>query len=591
MLLNFNKAADPLPLPPSNGTPVSSFIRNKLRLDPQIGAGNFIFYAQMLNPRPSLPILHLEVPFESFNGKIYEVLSLNELVALVKAYASFLYAYHVRRMDVVPVYLDDGVGYLILYMAIASLGAIPALLNGALSPDIAVSFFDKLKAKIVLSNKDRIEKLIEAGLNSNLSLLDFNQLGVSGLEPSLPIFYPYQHQPDEPVFITHSSGTTGIPKAITLTHGGFFHGIRHLLGLPLMDGFEKLLSSLPSSHNSAIAYAMYALLSGAELMLMSSRKGLDVLEKIEQFMPTTVVSFPETYVDMVDTNQLPEYQLSSLSTWINSGDAAHEKHIKELVKYGSHLRGGLLVEGSQFVDGLGSSEMGHTLFRIIHTLSSKNYERCIGLPQPWVEAAVLSEDGQILNDNEIGFLGVKAPSVTIGYWNDSHLTHQSRLSGYFLTGDVVKRDELGRYYHLDRIPDVIHADNGKIYSVFVEELLMSKIALIFDCTVFAISEELEESEKSKNKNLKNNLKIILIAVKKNDKKNDKKSDKEIDFSGEDPLDLEKILAEVNQVMTEHGLEKIHEIKFYERSEIPVGVTGKVLKRAMRKSYMEERLLC
>jgi len=102
-------------------------------------------------------------------------------------------------------------------------------------------------------------------------------------------------------------------------------------------------------------------------------------------------------------------------------------------------------------------------------------------------AAVLDDDGRELAAGVAGRLGVRTPTVTLGYWNDSNLTMKSSLSGYWLTGDVVRRDEAGRFYHLDRVPDVIHTANGAVYSLPMEEAILAGSPQVCDCAVFAVA--------------------------------------------------------------------------------------------------------
>jgi hypothetical protein len=106
-----------------------------------------------------------------------------------------------------------------------------------------------------------------------------------------------------------------------------------------------------------------------------------------------------------------------------------------------------------FTDGLGSSETGYSLFHNGHQPGKPKFERCVGKPMSFAEAAVLAEDGTPLPPGEPGRLGVRSPTLTPGYWNDSLTFHRLRLGGYWLTGDLAYRDEENNFYHLDRAPD------------------------------------------------------------------------------------------------------------------------------------------
>ncbi len=81
------------------------------------------------------------------------------------------------------------------------------------------------------------------------------------------------------------------------------------------------------------------------------------------------------------------------------------------------------------------------------------------------KAAVLDDDGNEVPDGTVGLLGVKTPSRTPGYWKNPRLTASFELNGYWLTGDVARRDAEGNFYHLDRTVDVIDTAAGPVYSL------------------------------------------------------------------------------------------------------------------------------
>jgi acyl-coenzyme A synthetase/AMP-(fatty) acid ligase len=186
--------------------------------------------------------------------------------------------------------------------------------------------------------------------------------------------------------------------------------------------------------------------------------------------------------------ELSSYDLDCVRLWFNTGDCTHEPHVRHLVAAGSHeemaRQGVLRRTGSSFIDGLGSSEMGHSMFHVTHRSDSDTYDRCIGRPYRFVEAAVLDAAGEPVADGEVGHLGIRSPSLSPGYWNDSVTTHRARRNGYYLTGDLVRRDADGRYFHLDRAADsVTGADGTRYYTALSEERIQAACPQVLDCTV------------------------------------------------------------------------------------------------------------
>jgi acyl-coenzyme A synthetase/AMP-(fatty) acid ligase len=543
---------------------LSDVKRHELKLNPYLGAGNFLHVAYSINEKRGVPIIHSDVPFQVLGGQSCKVLSIAQLKEIAACYGAWYIARGVKPMDPVGVYLPEGIAYLIHYVALTGIGSIPVLTNGAMPADIAAQHFKRVGAVGIITDQERQESLQAFWRDEDLYFLASVE-EVEGEDPEiLSRWYPYQHDFNDPVMITHSSGTTGAPKPVLLQHGSWFHGIRHLLGLDIAQGAERYLSSLPSSHNASIAYSMHAILTGANLLIMSDRSGPAVARAIESFRPSTVVSFPQTYVELAGL-ELDQYDLGSVTAWINSGDAAHEPHIRRLVEHGYHYRGKERIEGSQFIDGLGSSEMGHSSFRIIHTPYTNNYDRCIGLPQEWVEAVVLDEDGNELPIGEVGMLGVKSPSITGGYWNNSVLSYKSRLRGYWLTGDLVYRDRMGCFYHLDRITDAIRTRQGMCYSLQTEEHILKNNQNLAECTVIGVSDTEAEAGYQK---------VIAFLVP----------------TQSCSMSEEEFLMEINNEQRKVGRPLLAAVHLLDACEIPVGVTGKVLKRVLRERYKEKLLI-
>jgi len=533
-------------------------VRTAWRDDDRLGCGNFLFYALEGSPAPDRPLLRLHRPFAAFDGGAYRSLSLRELASLARRYAALYHQAGVLPRDCVAVYLDEGAACMVHYTALTSLGAIPVLVNGAMKPGIAARFIGGIGVKAVYTDPARLAAMVaEAGLLGVTPLTDRTAAEAEerggGLLPSV---YPYRHAPNDPVLICHSSGTTGMPKAITFEHRQFFAGIRTRLTSGRES--ERVLSALPHSHSAGIAFPMYYMLMGVPVLIMSDLSGGAVLAEIEAFRPTTVIAFPQTYAELAELEPAGR-DTASVEYWMNTGDCAHERHIRPLIRAGSHIRGGRREKGSVFLDGLGSSEMGFTLFRKIHSSRTTVYGRCVGYPNEFVDAAVLSPEGETLPPGETGMLGIKSPTVTSGYWNQSSLTYRSRLSGYWLTGDMVYKDDQGMFFHVDRVQDVIRGPNGPVYSLLLEEEALNAHSLIRECAVFGVpaGDGFERAAA-----------VLLTAPGAS-------------------LTAQEWLALLNEALGRAGLSRLVFLAVTgDKDDLPCGPTGKILKRALRERYRD-----
>jgi len=540
-------------------TTVGEETRRALAENPELGAGNFLTFAVAVSPAADEPILWLErpyAPFFGFKGGAVQSLSLSSLAQAADAYAAWYHAAGVKPKDPVGVYLDDGVEYFVHFIALTRLGAIPVLTNGNMPPEIAAGHFRRVGAVGLFldpSHRDAIAP--------HLAAHDYRFVVVDADLPrvapsALPAVYPFRHAPGDPIMIAHSSGTTGIPKAVVLQHTPFFYGIRYRMRISSTGAAQRIVSTLPHSHNCAMAYIMLALLSGDHVYVTSDHTGKNLAEAIERFRPSMVVSFPETYVELTELD-LAKRDLSSVQFWFNGGDAAHEQHIRALVAQGTHIEDGRQVKGAIFVDGMGSSEMGFSLFRNVHHLGTNGYERCVGKPLEWVEAAVLGENGELLPPGVVGRLGVRAPSVTSGYWNDSLLTHRTQVSGYWLTGDLAHRDEEGRFFHVDRVPDAIRTADGPVYSLATEEFLLKTFPGFADCTVVGAPKGDALAA------------VALVRLREPQR-----------------ADAAATLAAINVALDKKCWPRIAAVVIADEGHIPLGTTGKVLKRALRERFKD-----
>lgn len=515
---------------------------------PGIGAGNFLYSLSKHETDKNRKVLILDIPVNLPDGRQVLELTLADILLWSNTNAAWFKLQGITCKDPVGLYLDDTIDYLINYLALTQIGAIPVMINGNLTVDIAARFLERVGAVMAISTKEKwlsLEPVLKV-LNS-----DINKKNISDIDSSSGKCEEYyQHQASDPVLLGHTSGTTGIPKAVQFNHHGFFFGIKQQINKQMGT---RILSALPHSHASAISIIMSSVLRGALIKIQSKKSPTDIFSTFETFKPDMFVSFPKIYVDICryDLNQ---QDLSSISYWLSTGDANHESHIKKLIEQGSYTHKGKRHKGSVFIDNLGSSEFGFAAFRNMHYPGSNKYDRRIGLPFDWVEAAVLDDDGNKLDAHKVGYLGVKSESVTAGYWNNTLLSEKNRLAGFWLTGDLVYKNKDGVYFHVDRTTDSIKTKDGFLYSCQTEELILRNFSHLFDCSIVGVKSEAGYQ------------KPILTVETNNGEKDD------------------KLLEEINLVLEKNNTPLISSIIF-ESSSNDTGVTGKKLKRVVRDKFV------
>ncbi|MDA2811420.1 class I adenylate-forming enzyme family protein [Nocardiopsis sp. RSe5-2] len=534
-------------------------LRARLHDDPGLGTGNFLDRVRAVHPAADRPFVWA-VP-SGGGPEAAQAWSLDRITAARDALAAWYHGAGVSKGVPVAVQMGDGFGYFLHFLALSSLGAVPALVNGGMPAAVAADYIRRTGAAGVVADTPRLEALRAAGLRAGPGMF-LQEAGALPLERSpgdrLPGVFPYPHADTDPVMLCHTSGTTGAPKAATFAHRQFFLGKRErLVSFPAPEDGNRLLSALPQSHSAGISYLMTATLLGLPTMVLSDPGGPSAVAAMRAFAPTVVAAFPQTWVDLAGTDL--DGAADRVHTWINTGDSAHEAHVRALVRYGRRPEGGGFRPGSRFIDGLGSSEMGMALFRKVSDPETDDYGRCVGVPIGVVEeVAVLDGDGRPVEDGRPGRLGVRTPTVTPGYWNDSGRTALSSFSGYWLTGDVVYRDTDGRIYHLDRVPDVVHTADGPVFSLPLEEVVLSEPG-VADCAVVAVPDPGTGA-------------MAPYAVVRPAE------------GAEPPADL---LGALNARLEAAGLARLRGASAVRSEEdFPLGPTGKVLKRRLRERFAD-----
>lgn len=362
------------------------------------------------------------------------------------------------------------------------------------------------------------------------------------------------------LYLVHSSGTTGFPKAVILQNGPQSYAIRGwLCYVHVSRKRDKAYLAVPNNHQAVILSFNSMLLLGLQVHWTSSYdyenfNSDKILKELEEGNYTGFFGFPIAYTQLKEKLQTPD-RLKKMRFWASTADASHEAIIKRFVTTGSAFKSlGIPIKGSVFLDAQGSSEVGTpSVLRYITTLTRK-FDRRIGKPgsTPFgPKIKVTKINGTPADTDETGRLEVKGKTVFRGYWKNPAQTGKSFTNGWFFTGDIVRIINDGNVVQLDREVDVIHTAKGEIYSLPIEEKI-HKHPAIFDACVYGAydSKGFQTPE-------------IAVAL----------------CNGYD-YDEHTLLIELNTLLTDK--EHLAQCNIMEWSEFPIGVTGKTLKRIFRE---------
>ena len=505
----------------SNQPLLSPEQRSRLAAMPELGGGNLLATAMAVHPDPHIPFIRTGRPVINTAGEEQTEFTLAQIDALAQSWSVWYHNQGVGPRDRVALYIADTFAYTIHLNALAQLGAIPVLINSKASPALALGLCERTTPVGIYTDRSRLAAISE-GIGS-LDGLRWVQLAEDLPAPppaALPDAWRFRHAPEDPVSIMHSSGTTGIPKAVTQTHASSVAGPRYRLENYIEPANELLMTAQPQSHLGCIVYTAYAILAGTPLVSLYDPSGEELAAALRQHQPKSVMAFAHAYAELAALDT-PEGTVDSVDYWVTMGDAIHEAHIRAILAKRSPN-----WPPPTFYDRFGTTELGWGLVVQPRTLSSERTDRRVGKADPVAEVAVLRPDGSRAPVGEVGFFGARGPSITAGYWNDSDTTYRSKLGGYWLTGDLVYQDEDGNYFVVDRTKDAIETAEGTGYSVLMEEMLLSEISAITDVAVVAGRHGDE---------------IVPVAVV---------------ITDDSPAEAPRLLAEANEVLEKAGHPRI-----------------------------------
>lgn len=545
---------------------ISDELRRKILADRSLGAGNVVHRLPEYGRSLDEQVLWLDGTWQSPAGDYPEVLTLRELHEVVETYAGFYHQAGVRAKDAVAIVSTSITDFAVNLMALTSLGAVASLVSAHMPAEVRREYIRRQQVTGIMTREPWHKGLLTHVDDDPGPKFVAMQSDVTPAHRAhLPAKFPFRHTRVDPILISHSSGTTGIPKSAYHTHETLFHGALSRLADGQDCSTRKRLLALPGHHVSAMSNTLLGLLLGAPVVHYTDPSGKAVLDGIEKHRPVIVFGFTHTFAEMA-AEDLTDRDLSSVAAFYASGDAAHLVHIKKLLAKGRSPYTGRdlkqhIMPGAIFIDMFGSTEMGYVLFDYVHRIGGENVGRCIGRPMRFAEAVALSEDGEVLPPGEVGRLGVRSKSLTPGFWNDNVRWHQQWLGGYFLTGDLVYRDPGNTFYHLDRTSDAIRSKDGWVFSAYTEELLLSEYAEIHDVTVVGLADEGVRFG-WEDEGVAETYALVTLTADA--------------ASPEDPT------AWINAALAKHGLPEVAGAVVVSDDKIPVGITGKVLKRIVRE---------
>ena len=485
------------------------------------------------------------------DGPSGNTLSYADLHIQVGQAATGLAARGFRKGDVLAIYCPNVPEYAVVFNAVAQLGGINTTINPLYTARELLNQLNDAGARFLVTTPLFLDKALEAVIGSSVEEVfvlgeatgatPFSDLLSVGNSPPEVTINPR----DDLVVLPYSSGTTGLPKGVMLTHHNLvanlcqFHGFE---SQPRLEENDIVLAVLPFFHIYGMVVVMkLALAHGATVVTMPRFDMADFLALIQRYRITTLPMVPPMVLGLAKSPLVDQYDLSSLRT-LFCGAAPLGAELS--IEAGNRV-------GCPVVQGYGMTEASP----VTH-LSPKNAKNAkpgsIGKVIPMTEVRIVDVDsGADQGPNAEGELWIRGPQIMRGYLNQAQATADSiDEAGWYRTGDIGYADEEGFFYIVDRVKELIKYKGLQVSPAELEALLLTHPD-IMDVAVIPIPDE-EAGELPK----------AYVVTRTGDLDNE-------------PL-AAQIMAFMAELVSPH--KRIRVIEFC--SEIPKSASGKILRRVL-----------
>lgn len=382
--------------------------------------------------------------------------------------------------DRVALVLENSWRYVSAYLAVLASGGVVVPLNPAARERDLRIWIEHVAARLVI-----IEDSHEAVRSLGQSLPDCRVLASSdatatSAPPRRDWRGPRRVTADAPAAILFTSGTTGSPKGVLLSHGNLAANTRGVIESLSLTSADSVMAVLPFTYAYGTSVLLSHLAVGARVVI---QRGFGfpqaVVEAIVRERVTGFAGVPSTYALLLSRVRLESFDLSRLRYLTQAGGAMPIALTRRLMD---------ALPGKQIFVMYGQTEATSRLTclpadRLADKLGS------VGLPLRGVEIQVRDASGVLRGANEQGDIWVRGPNIMTGYWRDPEATANVLRGGWLKTGDMGYLDAEGFLYLVGRRSDIIKVGAHRVHPQDIEDVL-AEIDDVSECAVVGIADEI-----------------------------------------------------------------------------------------------------